>query len=49
VGNLAASLGIWAAHAAALWVSLSIYLLLVSVCYFASLLVPETLGEKSDA
>ena len=49
VCNLAASLGVWATHAAVLWVSLSIYLLFVAVCYFASLLVPETLGVSSDA
>lgn len=48
-GNLAASLGILAAHAAVLWVSLSIYLLFVSVCYFASLLVPEALRENTKA
>ena len=49
LANLAAGLGMWPTNAAVIWVSLSIYLLFVSVCYFASLLVPETPEERSDS
>ena len=40
--HLAASLGIWSAHDAVLWMSISIYLLFVSASYFGSLLVPQS-------
>lgn len=48
LANLLAGLGIWSTNAAILWTTLSIYLLFVSVCYFASLLVPETLVDDGD-
>ena len=45
--NLIVAAGAYTDYAANIWVALSIYLLFVSVCYFASLLVPQaTRSEK---
>ena len=44
--NLAIASGVYVEYAANMWVTLSIYLLFVAVCYFASLLVPQSMEAQ---